>query len=186
MAGVRAVDSRVSFADLCRWPDDGLRYELYDGEVVVVASPLPRHQRVAFQVGEILRQYERATGGIMFAVPIDIVLTEYDVVQPDLVFFRRERRHLLNMMEATRVAPDVAVEVLSPSTEQRARGQKMDLLAQSGVPEYWIVDPVANLLEVYVLNDGGYQQSGVFAVHDRVVSPTFPELVFDAERIFAE
>lgn len=186
MAGVRAVDSRVSFAELCRWPDDGRRYELYDGEVVVVASPLPRHQRVAFYIGEILHEYERATGGIMFAVPIDIVLTEYNVVQPDAVFFRHERRHLLNMMEATRVAPDLAVEVLSPSTESLDRGRKMALLARSGVPEYWIVDPVANLLEVYALGEGEYRPTGVFSEHDRVASPTLQGLAFDAARIFAE
>jgi Uma2 family endonuclease len=146
---VKAVDPRVSFAELQQWRDDGRRYELYDGEVIVVPAPIPRHQRVGSNVESLLREYERRTGGLMFHAPFDVVLTEYDVVQPDVVFFRAERRHLIDMMEATRVPPDLAVEVLSRSTERRDRGRKKDLLAKSGVPEYWIVDPIENVLEIH-------------------------------------
>src|SRR5262245_59578570 len=146
----RATDPRVTFAELQKWPDDGRRYELYDGEVIVVPSPFPRHQRVVFNVGEILREYELATGGLMFTVPIDIVFSEHNVGQPAAVFFRNERRHVVDMNEATRSSPDLAVEVLSRSTEARDRGRKMDLLARFQVPEYWIVDPVTNTLEIYV------------------------------------
>jgi len=102
---MRATDPRVTFAELQEWPDDGRRYELYDGEVIVVPSPFPRHQRVAVNVEEILREYERATGGLVFLAPMDIVFSEHDVVQPDVVFFRQERRHLIDMMAATRAAP---------------------------------------------------------------------------------
>jgi len=123
---------------------------------------------------------------MMLHSPIDIVLTEYDVVQPDVVFFRAERRHLINMSKATRAPPDLAVEVLSRSTERRDRGRKMELLARSGVPEYWIVDPVANVLEVHERHEGHYMLSGVFSEHDYVQSPTLPGLTFDAARVFAE
>src|SRR5207253_417697 len=157
MRAMSATDSRVSFTELQQWPADGRRYELYDGEVIVVPSPFPRHQRVAAHLAEVLTQYEHATGGLMFGSPIDIVLSEYDVIQPDLVFFRQERRHLLDMWQATRVPPDLAVEVLSRSTERRDRGRKMTLLAQSRVPEYWIVDPKQNTLEIYVLAADGYE-----------------------------
>ena len=120
-----ATKSRVTFAELQEWPDDGHRYELYDGEVVVVPSPFPRHQRVLMHVGEILVEYERATGGLVFEAPMDIVFSEHNVVQPDVVFFRQERRHLIDMMAATRAVPDLAVEVLSRSTDTRDRGRKM-------------------------------------------------------------
>src|SRR5262245_22000592 len=109
MAAMRAVDPRVSFAEMQQWPDDGRRYELYDGEVILVPSPIPRHQRVAQHVLEILTDYERATGGMAFAAPLDIVLSDYDVVQPDVVFFRHERRHVIDMMQPTRAVPDLAV-----------------------------------------------------------------------------
>ena len=149
---VRATDTdpRVTFAELQEWPDDGRRYELYDGEVVLVPSPYPRHQRVASNIEAILREHEHATGGLMIHAPLDIVLSEHNVVQPDVVYFRQERRHIIDMMAATRAAPDLAVEVLSRSTEARDRGRKMQLLARFGVPEYWIVDPVKNTFEIRV------------------------------------
>ena len=182
----RATDPRVTFAELQEWPDDGRRYELYDGEVIVVPSPFPRHQRVAFNIGEILREYEQASGGLMFAVPIDIVFSEHNVVQPDVVFFRKERRHVIDMMQATRAAPDLAVEVLSRSTEARDRGRKMELLARFNVPEYWIVDPVANTLEIYTLSASGYELAGAYGVGDEVRSPTLPGFSFQASGVFEE
>ncbi len=183
---MKATDSRVSFAELQQWPEDGRRYELYDGEVIVVPSPFPRHQRVVMHLGEVLGEYERASGGIVFAAPIDIVFTEYDVIQPDLVFFRKERRHLIEMWQETRVPPDLAVEVLSRSTERRDRGRKMALLARFGVPEYWIVDPVKNSFEIYTLSFGSYALAEPHGEDEHVRSPTLPGLSFNFHRIFEE
>ena len=129
-----ATDSRVAFAELQEWPDDGRRYELYDGEVIVVPSPFTRHQRVAMHIEAILFEYERAAGGIVVHAPFDIVFSEHNVLQPDVVFFRRERRHLVKDWEVTRAAPDLAVEVLSRSTEARDRGRKMQILSRYRVP----------------------------------------------------
>jgi len=183
---MKAASPRVSFAELQQWPDNGRRYELDDGQVIVVPTPFPRHQRVASHVGDVLDEYEHATGGIVFKVPIDIVFSEYDVFQPDVVFFRKERRHLIHMMKATRVPPDLAVEVLSRSTETRDRGRKMQTFARFGVPEYWIVDPVANTLEIYVLEGSGYRLAGAYDEGQEVSSPTLPGLSFSARRIFEE
>ncbi len=183
---MRATDPRVTFAELQEWPDDGRRYELYDGEVVVVPSPFPRHQRVAANIEEILREYEHATGGLMFHAPLDIVLSEHNVVQPDVVFFRQERRHLIDMMAATRAAPDLAVEVLSRSTEARDRGRKLQLLARFGVPECWIVDPVQNTLEIYLLRGPAYERVAAHDEHQEVQSPTLLDLSFPAARVFVE
>jgi len=185
MALVQAVDPRVSFAELQQWPEDGRRYELYDGEVIVVPAPYPRHQRVAQHVGELLREYEQAHGGLAFSVPIDIVFTKFDVVQPDVVFFVPERSHLVNMMEAADVRPDLAVEVLSRSTEARDRGRKMQLLAAFGVSEYWIVDPVRNTLEIHSLpGDRGYVSVSVYADGDTASSRTLTGLTFNTKRLF--
>lgn len=186
MPFMRATNQRVTFAELQEWPDDGRRYELYDGEVVVVPMPFPRHQRVAFHIGEILHDYERRTGGLSFSVPIDIVFSEHNVVQPDVVFFRQERRHLIDMMAATRATPDLAVEVLSRSTEAIDRGRKMQLLATFGVPEYWIVDPVKNTLEIYLLRGLAYERVAAYDESQAVESPTLPDLSFPAVRVFVE
>jgi len=186
MRFMKAADPRVTFAELQEWPDDGRRYELYDGEVIVVPSPFPRHQRVAVNIEEILREYEHATGGLMFHAPLDIVLSEHNVVQPDVVFFRKERRHVVDMMAATRAAPDLAVEVLSRSTEARDRGRKMQLLARFGVPEYWIVDPVKNTFEIYVLRGSAHERVATLDEPADVMSATLPDLTFPAARVFAE
>ena len=122
----------------------------------------------------------------MFAVPIDIVLSEYDVIQPDAVYFRDARRHVINMMAATRAAPDLAVEVLSRSTERRDRGRKLQMLARYGVPEYWIVDPIGNTLEIYTNRGGSLELTAMFGEHDDVASPTLPDFRFQARRIFEE
>jgi Uma2 family endonuclease len=183
---MRAVDPRVSFAEMQQWPDDGRRYELYDGEVIVVPSPIPRHQRVAQHVLEILTDYERTTGGMVFSAPLDIVLTDYDVVQPDVVFFRHERRHVIDMMKPTRAVPDLAVEVLSRTTEARDRGRKLRLLARFGLPEYWLVDPVANILEIFTNVESALVLAGSYDESQQVNSPTLPGLIVQAGRVFAE
>ena len=183
---MKALDPRVTFAELQQWPDDGRRYELYDGEVIVVPSPFLRHQRVAMHIEAILLEYERSTGGIVVDAPFDIVFSEHNVVQPDIVFFRAARRHLVDDWEVTRAAPDLAVEVLSRSTEARDRGRKMALFARFGVPEYWIVDPARNTFEIYRLSGGEYQLTGSYGEGDVVTCSTLPALTFDAARVFAE
>jgi Uma2 family endonuclease len=179
-------DPRVTFAELQQWPDDGRRYELYDGEVIVVPSPFLRHQRVASHIIDILTDYESAIGGMVVQAPFDIVFSEHNVLQPDCVFFRKERRHLLHDWEATRAAPDLAVEVLSRSTEARDRGRKKDILARFGVGEYWIVDPSKNTFEIHVLRGSDYELTGAYDERDGIASPTLSGLRFPAARVFAE
>ena len=187
MRSVKAgTDPRVTFAELQQWPDDGRRYELYDGEVIVVPSAFPRHQRVAMNLGEVFAEYRDAHGGVFFNVPIDIVFSEHNVVHPDVVYFRPERRHVVHDWEATRAAPDLAVEVVSRSTEARDRGRKMEMLARFGVHEYWIVDPKQNTIEIYVLAESTYELAGVFGAHEEVRSSTLPDLAFQTARVFAE
>ena len=161
----------VSFADLERWPEDGRRYELYDGEVYEVPSPFPLHQMVSARLHLVLADYVRAYGGLVLYAPLDIVLTEYDVVQPDLLLFTRERADLVNPSKVTRVPPDLAIEILSPGTAGNDRGRKMQLLARHGVREYWLVDPTAVRVEVYQLSGTQYALASTAAGHELVQSP---------------
>jgi Uma2 family endonuclease len=179
------ADRRVTYAEMLEWPDDGRRYELYDGEAIVVPSPFARHQRVASNILDLLRDYADETGGLTLPAPLDIVFSEHNVVQPDVVFFSGERRHLVKDWEVTRSAPDLAVEVLSESTESRDRGRKMELLARYGVPEYWIVEPAENTIEVYVLAGAAYQLRIAAARDETITSPTLSALTFSTARLFA-
>src|SRR5215204_3405952 len=113
MGAVERVQPRVSFADLERAPEDGRRYELYDGEVYVVPAPIPLHQVVQYAVTELLVERCREYGGFAVSSPIDIVFSEHDVLQPDVVFFGPARAHLVDLHRVIRHAPDLCVEILS-------------------------------------------------------------------------
>jgi Uma2 family endonuclease len=154
MADVGVAHQRVSFADLERWPEDGRQYELYDGEVYVLPSPTFMHQLVSGELYSVFRAHGQTHGGLVLYSPLDIVLTEYDVVQPDLVFFTAERAGRLDRRKVIREAPDLAIEILSPSTASNDRGRKMQLLARHGVREYWLVNPDPVRIEIYVLVKG--------------------------------
>ena len=184
MAPVRLEQARVSYSDLQQLPEDGPRYELYDGEVVVVPAPVPRHQIVSRELLYIFIDYTRAHGGVVLASPLDIVFSEYNVVQPDLVVFAPGREHCIKLDEPTRHAPDIAVEILSPSTAAIDRGRKMRLLARYGVPEYWMLEPKGKRVEVHVLRDGAFTLVRVTRQHDVVRSALLPDLSFPAARIF--
>ena len=112
MAAMKAVDPRVTHAELEQWPDDGRRYELYGGEVIVVPTPLPVHQLVVLRLTQILSEYARITGGLALFAPLDIVFSEYDVLQPDVVFFNAERHRQIDFQRPIRIVPSLVVEVL--------------------------------------------------------------------------
>ena len=186
MTPVRVVRPRVSYADLQQAPEDGRRYELYDGEVFVVPAPIPRHQLAVQNLVDRFRSYQQLYGGLVLASPIDIVFSEFDVVQPDVVFFSRERARLVDPDRAIRDAPDLAVEVLSPSTAATDRGKKMQMLARYGVLEYWLVDPLARTLEIYTLSADAYALERIVSEGDLARSRILSALSFPAREIFGD
>ncbi|MEE8117875.1 MAG: Uma2 family endonuclease [Gemmatimonadales bacterium] len=181
---MNVVRPRVSLADLERAPEDGRRYELYDGEAFVVPAPIPRHQLVAQAIVEHFVAYTAVHGGVALISPIDIVFSDYDVVQPDVVLFRASRRDLVQLDAAIRARPDIAVEVLSPSTVSTDRGKKMQLFARYGVPEYWIVDPIGVGFEVHTLHKDAYSLRLTAGATEVVRSFLLPELNFPAAGVF--
>ena len=184
MAAMQESQPSVGYRDLLVMPDDGHRYEIHGGELVVVPSPFPAHQIVVKEIVAVLDGYGRRSGGLALPAPLDIVFDEHDVVQPDIVFFRAERCRLVQPFAVTRAAPDIAVEVLSPSTAAVDRGRKMGMFARYGVPEVWIVDPFNKEIEVHVLADGAYRLSQTASAGDTVRSVLLPDLTFDAARVF--
>jgi Uma2 family endonuclease len=179
----QVVRPRVSYSDLERQPEDGRRYEIYDGEVFVVPAPVPLHQRAVRRLLRILDEYAAAHGGEVLGSPIDIVFSEYDVLQPDLVYFSAERHHLVPDKLPIRSAPDLVVEVLSPSTSDTDRGRKLQTFARFGVPEYWIVDPEAPSLEVLALAGSQYQLRSRARGGEAVRSATLHQLTFELWRL---
>ncbi len=181
---VEPVRSRISYAELAQWPDDGRRYEIYDGEVQVVPSPLPLHQRVALAVAYLLDGHPASRNGEAIISPIDIVLSDYNVLQPDVVYFLPDRRDVVRPDAAIRDRPDIAVEVLSHSTSSTDRGRKMELLARYGLPEYWLIDPVGKTCEVYTLREGSLELAQTAHAGDVVRSVLLLELQFPLHTLF--
>jgi Uma2 family endonuclease len=159
MNPVQLAQEKVTYTDLESWPDDGRRYELYDGEVYVCPAPTNRHQLALGLLHSQLHDYARRTNGVVIMSPTDVVFTEYNVLQPDICFFQASRRHCVNLDRVTRDAPDVVVEVLSPSTRRNDLGRKKATFARFGVAEYWLLDPYKKRLERYTHENGAYERT---------------------------
>ncbi len=143
-----------TWEDVLRMPDDGNRYEFIGGRLYVTAAPVTRHQRISKRLqAALMRVLEDPGYGEVFATPF---LVEFpgigDRVQPDLLFISHARRAIIGEKQVTG-APDLIVEILSPSTAHRDRGIKLDLYARCGVRQYWIVDPVEDVVDVWRFGD---------------------------------
>lgn len=142
-------DARLTYDDLARIPEDGLRHEIIDGVHHVTPAPALRHQQVSMRLGAALAQYlEVHPIGEVLAAPVDTVLTRWDVVEPDLVFIGNDQRSIMTE-SSIQGAPALVVEILSPATKKRDLGVKKDLFDREGVREYWIVDSTGNTVTIH-------------------------------------
>ena len=177
----RAV--KRTYEDYCATPDDK-RYELLNGDLMMVPAPNMRHQRVLARLGTRLRQFTQEHGlGELFFAPCDVVLSDTDVVQPDLLFISRAREHTITD-ENVRGAPDLVIEILSPSTADRDLGYKHDLYGRHGVPEYWVVDPLAETVAVHRRRDGELKLTATFGRRDTLRTPLLRGVNLELEDVF--
>ncbi len=178
----RAV--KRTYEDYCAIADDK-RYELLGGELMMVPAPNIKHQRVLGRLHVELARFTREHGlGEVFVAPCDVVLSDTDVVQPDLLFISRAREQTLTD-ENVRGAPDLVIEILSPATADRDVGYKHDLYSRHGVLEYWIVDPLAETVAVHRRRDGRLELAGTFGRRDRLGTALLAGLRLDLDDIFA-
>ena len=120
----------------------------------------------------------------MYVAPFDVVLSDTDVVQPDLLFISRAREHTIND-ENVRGAPDLVIEILSPSTADRDLGYKHDLYGRHGVLEYWVVDPMAETVAVHRQRDGRLELADTFGRRDTLRTALLEGLQLKLDDIFA-
>lgn len=149
-------DVRLTFDDFLLFPEDGKRHELIDGVHYVTAAPTVGHQellgRLHLAIGNFL--VGRRQLGRVFLSPLDVVLSYYDVVEPDLLFVAGDQQDILTEANV-QGPPALVVEILSPSTRRRDEGIKRELFEAKGIREYWIVDPRGLRVTVYRRGDEG-------------------------------
>lgn len=154
------VDPRFTYADLQTTPDDGRRYEILEGDMLVSPSPKWRHQRAVTHLVAFLLDLERAGLGKVCPSPIDVYFSEHTVLEPDVLFIKTER---LDIVTERYIAgpPDLVIEVVSESSRDADFGRKLRTYARFGVPEYWIADPDEHRVHVFRLADGAYGAASV-------------------------
>jgi Uma2 family endonuclease len=145
-----------TYEDYAKLPEDGLRHEIIHGKHFVNPSPSTQHQHVSKRLQyQLYTKIELAGLGVLYNAPIDVQLSEFDIVQPDIVIILNENVRKITPTKI-KVAPHLVVEILSPSTSGNDRTIKKDLYERSGVNEYWIVDPYEQQVEQWILRDGKY------------------------------
>ena len=176
--------ARLTYEDYANMPDDE-RYELINGELIMVAAPNELHQRLITRLIRYFLIAEDIGLGWVYAAPFDVVLSEYDVVQPDLLFVLRENGRIITEANV-QGAPDLVVEILSPSTSRRDWNEKRDLYAKHGVGELWIADPDERVVWVMTLRDGVYGEAAMYGDTQTFSSPTLAGATIDLRKVFGE
>jgi Uma2 family endonuclease len=150
---------KFTYEDYLLFPEDGRRHELIDGEHYVTPAPRTKHQAVVSNLLRTLATCVRDRRlGRVFAAPTDVVLSDLDVVQPDLLFISTARLSIMSD-RCIQGPPDLVVEILSESTRKTDEIIKRKLYERFAVREYWIVDPELETVKVFALTDRGYIRS---------------------------
>jgi len=147
--GKPATRIKLTYEDYRNAPEsERERYELFEGELVMVPSPSEYHQRISVNLEFLLCGFVKQRDlGFVYDAPLDVILSDDTVLQPDILFIGKERAKII-AEEGIRGAPDLVIEILSEATAKRDRTYKKTLYARHGVKEYWLVDPATKTVEV--------------------------------------
>ena len=176
---------RIKFTvgDYMTTPDDK-RYQLLDGELILAPPAVTKHQRVLIRLAKMLITFVTSHHlGEVFIAPYDVFLSDYDVVQPDILFVSNARSGIITEANI-QGAPDLVVEVLSPGTARYVLGYKQTLYSRHGVREYWQVDPEADTIGVLTPSEEGLVVSATYQRGQVMTSPLPEGLVIDLEQVF--
>jgi Uma2 family endonuclease len=175
---------KLTYEEFRQLPDDGKRYELIRGRVHLSPAPSIRHQRVVGNLDRSLGPFVVKNNlGEVFIAPVDVRLAEDTALQPDLVFVSTGRLEIVqeNFVDG---APDLVVEILSPSTAAHDRATKLNLYAEAGVPWLWLIDPLARTVEVLKLEGDKYLVDSILAGKQTLTSPLFPGWGITLDELF--
>lgn len=166
---------RLNAGDFAQLPQDRFRYEIIDGELFMSPSPKARHQFLLGRLHTALDLYllDHPVGAV-FLAPFDVHFGFEDIVEPDLIFIRRERIPEI-LRDWIYGVPDLLVEILSSSTERKLdRTAKFQLYESRGVADYWLADPERRRWEAYRLNAGRYEKTDDLGDSEVFTTRLFP------------
>jgi len=178
---------KLTYDDFVRFPDDGKRHELIDGEHVVTPSPSTRHQRICGNLHLLIGNWlELYPIGQVFFAPFDVVLSHVDIVEPDLLYLSNERAAAALTSAHVRGVPELVVEVGSPGTQKRDTTIKRHLYERAGVSEYWFIDAEHDVVRVYRRSGQDFAPAIVLttAAADVLTTPLLTGLEMPLVRVF--
>ena len=186
MQQTKVIEPLITIYDLEATPDDGNIYELFEGELSVAKAPSLNHQQLIGRFATIFNNYlDENPIGNMWVTP-GVIFDELNSAIPDLIFVAKDRIPQIAGGIHIVGAPDLAIEILSPGSENVRRDQivKRQTYARFGVKEYWIADPVVELIEILRLQNNILVSTGKFRNEDEISSPLLPNLSFRAKDVF--
>ena len=178
---------KLTYGDYLSFPEDGKRHELIDGDHYVTPSPNTKHQTVSSNLHRILAGFiHNKQMGRVFAAPYNVVLSEADVLQPDLVYVSASRSTIITESNI-QGAPDLVIEILSDSTRKTDEIVKRKRYETFGVQQYWVVDPVLEAIKIYRMTDRGFARVAELTQEENhsLVTPLLPSLSIPIAEVFA-
>ncbi len=182
-----APSSKFTYEDFLNFPDDGRRHEIIDGEHYVTPSPNTSHQTIVGNLYAAIRRYlDSRPIGAVFLAPFDVLFSNINIVEPDLLYVSRERQGVVTPAHV-KGAPDLVVEVLSPGTRKVDEITKRKLYEQFDVQEYWIVDPELESIKIYRRTEGGFGKRNELTLErgELLTTPLLPGLEVPLTAVFA-
>jgi Uma2 family endonuclease len=159
MAKQDVRSSQLTYEDYLLFPDDGKRHEIIDGDHCVTPAPKTKHQKVSFNLTVAVGSFVKQRGlGLVLAAPSDVILSDDNVVQPDLLFVSTARANIVTE-DNIRGAPDLVVEIISETTRKKDEVTKRKLYQRFGVQEYWVVDPELETVKIFRRTQQGYSRA---------------------------
>ena len=182
------TDKTYTYEEYLRLPEEpGYSYQILDGMLIKDPAPYVQHQRISRRLQRILEDYLLPLDpkGEVFDSPIDMTLTDTNVVQPDLVYISGSR---LDIIEEARIngIPDLVVEIVSPSSRSQDRIKKRAVFERVQIPHYWLVDYKDMTFECYALKQGAYIIRSAAANGELFTHPDFPELEIELEKLWVQ
>jgi Uma2 family endonuclease len=192
MASMTMVSKHLTYTDYLKSPEINLRYEIIDGEMIMAPSPTVEHQIISQNLFLVLNEYVRANRlGVVLFAPLDVIIRYKPLRtrQPDLLFISNERGGVeggraLRKSIHLEVAPDLAVEVLSPNETQTYIENKLEDYRKIKVRECWLIRPESQTVDVIRLSKSKIETLGIFGIGQSVQSEIFSELRLQVEEIF--